>query len=382
MSLQPQAWAVRRLASLVERSAHRVGRPPLPVVGVGALLLLLLIGSAPGGLVTFDGEAAYAHQEQGHIDLAPPDMHWTGPAGATGNGPGEPGDMAPVITGVVNKDADLRTGPGTVYAMITRLPEGSGVRLQLQYDKWYKVAAVDGTEGWLGYDEITFIQGEAKDVPIASYIPPAPDQPPLEEPVTDAPVNEEPAVEPVADVPSAKPTPEKESSVEIPPTTPSVTEPVPGRPAMSAPAQPVAAKPGTSAPAAKARWVWPTQGTITSGFGLRNLGVREFHNGIDIANDKGTPIVAAHAGTIDEAGWCIGYGYCVKIRHVGGLVSEYGHLVAKPPVRAGQRVQTGELVGHMGTTYDRSGGGYSTGVHLHFTLRSNGRAVNPRTYLP
>jgi len=256
-----------------------------------------------------------------------------------------------------------------VYAMITRLREGDGVRLQLQYDGWFKVVAVDGTEGWLGGDQITFTQGEAKDVPVAPYIPPAPDLPPLGEPVTDAPASEEPAAGPVADVPPVEPTPEKESSVEILPATPSATEPVPGRPT-------------TSAPAAKARWVWPTQGTITSGFGFRNLGVREFHNGIDITNEKGTPIVAAHAGTIGEAGWCIGYGYCVKIRHAGGLVSEYGHLVAKPPVRAGQVVQAGELVGHMGTTYDQGGGGYSTGVHLHFTLRSNGRAVDPRTYLP
>ena len=367
MSVQPQARAFRRLVSLVQRSTHRAGRRSLPIVCVGALLLLL--GSTPGGLVTFDGEAMHVHQEQGRMDLALTDIHWTGPARAMGNGPGEPGDMAPVITGVVNKDADLRTGPGTVYAMLTRLPGGDGVRLQLRHEEWFKVATMDGTEGWLSYDQITFTEGEAKDVPVAPYIPPAPDQPPLEEPITHAPASEDPVVEPVADVPPVEQTAEAESPVEVPPPT-------------AAPTQPVLGKPAASMPAAKARWVWPTQGTITSGFGFRNLGVREFHNGIDIANDKGTPIVAAHAGTISEAGWCIGYGYCVKIRHTGGLVSEYGHLVDKPPVRAGQAVQIGEIVGYMGTTYDRRGGGYSTGVHLHFTLRSNGHAVNPRTYLP
>ncbi|MEF3273595.1 MAG: peptidoglycan DD-metalloendopeptidase family protein [Chloroflexus sp.] len=127
------------------------------------------------------------------------------------------------------------------------------------------------------------------------------------------------------------------------------------------------------------RWVWPARGVVTSGFGPRWGG---FHNGIDIANVAWTPIVAASRGVVYKAGWCSGYGYCVKIRHPGGIETIYGHLIAQPVVRAGQEVSTGQLIGYMGSTYDRAGGGFSTGVHLHFTILVNGRAVNPLRYLP
>jgi murein DD-endopeptidase MepM/ murein hydrolase activator NlpD len=132
-------------------------------------------------------------------------------------------------------------------------------------------------------------------------------------------------------------------------------------------------------PAPPPRWVWPARGTLTSGFGPR---WRRFHNGIDIANRAWTPIVAARAGTVKEAGWCSGYGYCVKLRHGGGVETIYGHLIAQPVVTEGDQVSAGELIGHMGSTYDRAGGGYSTGVHLHFTVLVNGKAVNPLRFLP
>jgi murein DD-endopeptidase MepM/ murein hydrolase activator NlpD len=106
------------------------------------------------------------------------------------------------------------------------------------------------------------------------------------------------------------------------------------------------------------------------------------HNGVDIANRKWTPITAARAGTVIEAGWCSGYGYCVRIAHGDGFVTEYGHLAAHPRVRRGQRVGAGTLIGSMGSTYDRRGGGYSTGVHLHFTVKRYGLAINPLKYLP
>jgi murein DD-endopeptidase MepM/ murein hydrolase activator NlpD len=127
------------------------------------------------------------------------------------------------------------------------------------------------------------------------------------------------------------------------------------------------------------RWTWPTWGTLTSPFGSR---WGSFHNGLDIANRAWTPIVAARAGRVIEAGWCSGYGYCVKISHGGGVETIYGHLITKPSVAAGDEVAVGQRVGSMGSTYDRAGGGYSTGVHLHFTVLVNGRAVNPLTVLP
>jgi murein DD-endopeptidase MepM/ murein hydrolase activator NlpD len=135
----------------------------------------------------------------------------------------------------------------------------------------------------------------------------------------------------------------------------------------------------TDFPPPPPRWVWPARGTVTSGFGPR---WGSFHNGLDIANRAWTPIVAASAGRVREAGWCSGYGYCVKIRHPNGIDTVYGHLVDQPPVRAGDNVAAGELIGYMGSTYDRAGGGYSTGVHLHLTLLVNGRAVDPLLYLP
>lgn len=135
----------------------------------------------------------------------------------------------------------------------------------------------------------------------------------------------------------------------------------------------------TDFPEPPPRWVWPARGTITSRFGPRWGG---FHNGLDIANRAWTPIVAARSGVVREAGWCRGYGYCVKIRHPGGVETIYGHLVAQPVVAAGDTLTAGQLIGHMGSTYDRAGGGYSTGVHLHFTVIIGGRAVDPLNILP
>jgi murein DD-endopeptidase MepM/ murein hydrolase activator NlpD len=83
-----------------------------------------------------------------------------------------------------------------------------------------------------------------------------------------------------------------------------------------------------------------------------------------------------------EAGWCSGFGYCVKIDHGDGVSTIYGHMLKKPPVGAGTTVEVGDLIGYMGSTFDRSGGGFSTGVHLHFTVKVNGKAVNPLKYLP
>jgi murein DD-endopeptidase MepM/ murein hydrolase activator NlpD len=130
------------------------------------------------------------------------------------------------------------------------------------------------------------------------------------------------------------------------------------------------------------RWVWPTLGVITSPFGWRSEPWRMFHDGLDIANDAGTKIYSARAGQVFEAGWCRGFGYCVKIDHGAGVTSIYGHLLKRPPVHSGDTVSAGDLIGSMGSTFDASGGGYSTGVHLHFTIKVNGKAVNPLNFLP
>jgi murein DD-endopeptidase MepM/ murein hydrolase activator NlpD len=132
-------------------------------------------------------------------------------------------------------------------------------------------------------------------------------------------------------------------------------------------------------PAPPPVWVWPARGILSSPFGPR---WGRFHNGIDIANAAWTPIVAAYSGRVFEAGWCRGFGYCVKINHTGGVQTIYGHMVAQPVVRVGDEVIAGQRIGSMGSTYDASGGGYSTGVHLHFSVKIGGRTVNPLRFLP
>jgi murein DD-endopeptidase MepM/ murein hydrolase activator NlpD len=135
-------------------------------------------------------------------------------------------------------------------------------------------------------------------------------------------------------------------------------------------------------PAPPPRWVWPTGGALTSSFGWRSVPWRMFHDGLDIANKAGTKIYAARSGQVFQAGWCSGFGYCVKIDHGDGMTTIYGHLLKRPPVRVGDSVSAGDTIGLMGSTYDARGGGYSTGVHLHFTIKVNGKAVNPLKFLP
>ena len=121
-------------------------------------------------------------------------------------------------------------------------------------------------------------------------------------------------------------------------------------------------------------YIWPAKGTLTSGYGWR---WGRPHRGIDIAAPIGTPILAAASGEVISAGWNSGgYGNLVKLKHPNGSVTLYAHN-HKLLVRRGQKVQQGQQIAQMGST------GYSTGSHLHFEIRSNGKkAVNPIAYLP
>ena len=114
-------------------------------------------------------------------------------------------------------------------------------------------------------------------------------------------------------------------------------------------------------------------GALTSGFGMRAhplLGTRRFHAGVDLAAPAGSPIRAASGGVITRAGWQGGYGLLVSIGHGGGQETRYGHL-SRIAVAPGQAVKQGDLIGFVGTT------GRSTGPHLHYEMRVNGRAVRP-----
>ena len=117
---------------------------------------------------------------------------------------------------------------------------------------------------------------------------------------------------------------------------------------------------------------------MTSGFGLRVhpiLGGWRQHSGIDLAAPFGSPIVAPSEGVVSAAGWSGGYGLMVALEHGGGLETRYGHM-SRLGVVPGQHVHRGEVIGFVGST------GLSTGPHLHYEMRINGRAVNPLDGLP
>jgi len=121
-------------------------------------------------------------------------------------------------------------------------------------------------------------------------------------------------------------------------------------------------------------WIWPTKGTFSSGYGWR---WGRMHKGIDMANNVGTPIVAAKSGRVTFSGWDDGgYGYKVMVQHEDGSQSLYAHN-SRLAVKVGQTVEQGELVSYMGST------GRSTGPHLHFEIHPPGRgAMNPMQFLP
>ena len=127
--------------------------------------------------------------------------------------------------------------------------------------------------------------------------------------------------------------------------------------------QPKSSAPKYAASTQKAGWlIIPTTG--------RNWGKIHSYNGVDVANDCGTPIYAAAAGKIilsDASGWNGGYGKYVKIQHSNGVVTLYAHA-SSLLVASGESVGQGQLIAYMGTT------GRSTGCHLHFEVRG---AANP-----
>ena len=117
----------------------------------------------------------------------------------------------------------------------------------------------------------------------------------------------------------------------------------------------------------------PAAGRVTSSFGLRQhpiLRFARFHAGIDLGASYGSPVVAAADGQVVGAGWNGGYGRQVQVAHGNGIVTTYSHMsgfAASP----GEAVRQGQVIGYVGST------GMSTGPHLHFEVRMNGRAVDP-----
>ena len=122
-------------------------------------------------------------------------------------------------------------------------------------------------------------------------------------------------------------------------------------------------------------------GIMRSGFGLRRhplLGYTKMHTGVDWAAPFGTPIYAAGNGVIEKEGWESGYGKFILLRHANGYETAYGHMSGYARgTHEGEHVRQGQVIGFVGST------GLSTGSHLHFEIRINGRFVDPmRIKLP
>ncbi len=123
----------------------------------------------------------------------------------------------------------------------------------------------------------------------------------------------------------------------------------------------------------------PVRGTsFTSGYGVRSdpfKGRAAMHAGIDLAGPIGTPIYATADAVVGRSEYNSGgYGNLVELEHGHGIQTRYGHL-SKSLVTAGQKVKRGDVIGLMGST------GRSTGSHLHYEVRIDGKAVNPVPFL-
>lgn len=116
---------------------------------------------------------------------------------------------------------------------------------------------------------------------------------------------------------------------------------------------------------------------VSSSYGYRSdpfTGSAAFHAGLDFPGPMGSPIYAAAKGRVSFVGRRQGYGNCIEIRHGNGLMTRYGHL-SKFDAHVGEKVEAGTRIAAMGST------GRSTGSHLHFEVRVNGKPVNPRPFL-
>jgi murein DD-endopeptidase MepM/ murein hydrolase activator NlpD len=122
---------------------------------------------------------------------------------------------------------------------------------------------------------------------------------------------------------------------------------------------------------------WPVRGRITSRFGYRRhpiWGGRHHHTGLDIAAKYGTAVKSADSGEVIFSGWWDGYGKAVVVDHGRKTTTVYAHL-SRIYKKVGAVVAKGQVIGLVGST------GYSTGAHLHFEVRKNGKPVNPVRFL-
>lgn len=134
------------------------------------------------------------------------------------------------------------------------------------------------------------------------------------------------------------------------------------------PPKPIVKKSG---PATKGLLDWPLKGVLYGRFGKKG---REPHDGIDLAAPEGTPVRTAQAGTVLYAGEQRGYGLIAIVQHEGGLITLYAQN-KDLRVTTGQKVRRGQVIATVGQS------GRTSGPHLHFEVRVDGKPVDPLDYL-
>ena len=141
-------------------------------------------------------------------------------------------------------------------------------------------------------------------------------------------------------------------------------------------ATPIAIVP--SSEVATGQFIWPLKGgKVTSHFGERNHPIhktRRFHDGIDIAQPRGSPILASDGGRVVESRVAGGYGWKITIDHGNGYQTVYAHMYPQDvKVQVGQVVKKGQIIALVGSN------GWSTGPHLHFEVKRNQQTIDPMT---
>ena len=119
--------------------------------------------------------------------------------------------------------------------------------------------------------------------------------------------------------------------------------------------------------------IWPAHGWLTGTFGGRSdpfSGEPAYHQGIDIATEKGQPIFATADGVVESASYTGDYGNLIVLKHGFGLATRYGHM-SSFAVKPGAEVKRGDVIGYVGST------GRSTGTHVHYEILANGKLINP-----
>lgn len=171
----------------------------------------------------------------------------------------------------------------------------------------------------------------------------------------------------------------------VSPTDKAPTQPSPSAAPQSTDKPKETSKPTSTPTQAVSVFTWPVKGQIIADFSLEVLAYDETmgdwrtHSGIDIASPVGTQVKAATAGTVESVVQDDLMGTMVTIAHADGLESIYANLALQPTVEAGDHVETGAVIGAVGTTAVAES---ARAPHLHFEMKENGESVDPVNYLP